>query len=801
MLRDQARHLLKGSNAGGLRSSRFSGLASRSVATTSVEATAKPRKWRKRLIVFGGAVGCGCASIAGLSYRSEKKRHETEELIRSVKEKPIPTRSEQLERMSSGEEFDVIVVGGGATGAGVALEAQLRGLRVACVEQEDFASGTSSKSTKLLWAGSRYLVKGLVKFFSPSSLLAPVESFNEFLGTWHMVMGCFRERTYMLTINPHLTNWLPIAVPLDKWIIWPPPFDYPPAALGPFTGMFVIFFKFYDFLGSWTAPSSYVMSSSRARQEFPQMDGHRMKYVSVFYEGEHNDARTNVAIAMTAAMHGACISNYAKVEKILFDDKGVAIGVEVLDKAKPDAKPFQVKAKKVIYSGGPFTDGLRQLSEGQDVKPVVNGSGGTHIVLPPYYCPRQIGMVDMMTSRGSFLFFIPWEGYTLVGTTDVKTKPDLRHEVPEDEIQYLINECERYLSPSLKVRRRDVMSAWYGIRPLCGDPYAKDQSSASRDHVVSHHPSNGITFISGGKWTTWREMAEDCVDQVLARDAGLKKKAGPSKTLTTPLIGTGKTKAFPEGYHETLAVRLSQDYDLAFDVAQHLVRNYGTRAADVLNCVEEKTVKGSRSGLYKHYPRLYEGAAATTGYPYLEAEVRYAIANEYACTPADILARRTRLAFLNSTAAKLCLPKVVDIMAEMLGWSKDRALQEYQNAEQILAKDFAGPVPNKQGAELRTACTADVMDIFEKIDVDRKGTLSKAGIDKAAVELGFPLTSSELQQAMNEMDADGNGQVHFPEFLAWWNSSKKSQVLQEKFFNGTRAGSKWSIIEEIEGRQ
>jgi len=484
------------------------------------------------------------------------------------------------------------------------------------------------------------------------------------------------------------------------------------------------------------------------------------------------------------------------VKSILFDDEGKACGVTCVDRSEPGAEPFEVRAKKIVYAGGPFTDGLRELSEGNNVKPVVNGSGGTHIVLPPYYCPRHMGMVDMMTSRGSFLFFIPWEGYTLVGTTDVKTKPDLHHEVPEDEIQYLINECEKYLSPSLEVRRRDVMSAWYGIRPLCADPNAKDQSSASRDHVVSHHPSNGITFISGGKWTTWREMAEDCVDQVVERDPALQKKAGPSISLKTPLIGVGATKEFPEGWHENLAVRISQRFDVAFDVAEHLARNYGTRAADVLAEVDADSVKGSRSGLYKHYPRLYEGAAATTGYPYLEAEVRYAIDYEYAVTPADVLARRTRLAFLNSTAARLALPKVVEIMAASFGWDEARQVQEHEKAEQLLAQDFAGPAPNKKGATLRTACTADVKDIFDQIDTRKRGYLCKEGINKAAEELGFPLTGQELHQAMSEMDFSGKGEVSFPEFLAWWNNSEGGQAVQKKIFMGVRTGSKWASVSE-----
>jgi len=601
-------------------------------------------------------------------------------------------------------------------------------------------------------------------------------------------MGCFTERTYMLETNPHLTSWVPIAVPLDKWIIWPPPFGYYPAALGPATGMFVAFFKFYDALSLWAAPSSYVMSSRRVREEFPQLDADRMKYVTVFYEGAHNDARTNLAIAFTAASHGACMANYAEVKSITFDDEGIAVGAEVLDRAEPGAKPFKVKAKKIIYCGGPFTDGLRELSEGKDVKPVVNGSGGTHIVLPPYYCPRHLGMVDMSTSRGSFLFFLPWEGYTLVGTTDVSTKPDLHHEVPEDEIQYIINECEKYLSPSLRVRRRDVMSAWYGIRPLSIDPNAADESSASRDHVVSHHPKNGITFVSGGKWTTWREMAEDAIDQCVKNDKEFAAKAGPSKSLETPLLGTGKTEFFPEGWNQALAIKLSQNFDVAYDVAQHLVRNYGTRAAEVLSYAPEGSVKGSRSGLYKHYPRLYEGAAATTGYPYLEAEVLYAMDKEYAVSPVDILARRTRLAFLNSTAARLTLPRVVELMGDRLGWSQQRRREEFEKADRLLQQDFAGPAANKQGAAMRNACAADIWEVFDRIDAKKQGTLSRPGIEAAAQELGFPLNDTELNQAMVAMDQSKSGNISFPEFLAWWNSSDEGEALRSQLSHGRLKG-------------
>lgn len=218
------------------------------------------------------------------------------------------------------------------------------------------------------------------------------------------------------------------------------------------------------------------------------------------------------------------------------------------------------------------------------------------------------------------------------------------------------------------------------------------------------------------------------------------------------------------------------------------MRNYGSRAADVLALAEPDSIKGSRSGLYKHYPRLYEGAAATTGYPYLEAEVLYAMKHEYAVTPADILARRTRLAFLNSTAARLTLPRVVEIMGNHFGWSEARRAAEYKRAEEMLDMDFAGPAPNKQGAKLRTACAADVKDAFDSLDASRLGFLKREGIDAAAKKLGFPLDKDELDEAMGDMDIHGNGEVSFPEFLVWWNSCEKGNKIREHILKSETKG-------------
>lgn len=205
-----------------------------------------------------------------------------------------------------------------------------------------------------------------------------------------------------------------------------------------------------------------------ARRKFPQLANQELKYCPVFYEGQHDDARTNLAIAQTAAKEGASIANYCEVTKLLriedlngspetVNTKGKVVGATVKDKIS--GKSFNIKAKTILFCGGPFTDELRQL-EDSGSKDVVSGAGGVHIVLPHYYAPSGIGMVDMSTSDGRFLFFLPWMGHVLVGTTDHKQKATMRPEPDESEIRWLLTESAKYLSPELNMRRRDVLSAW-----------------------------------------------------------------------------------------------------------------------------------------------------------------------------------------------------------------------------------------------------------------------------------------------------------------------------------------------------
>ena len=230
-----------------------------------------------------------------------------------------------------------------------------------------------------------------------------------------MVSNCHKERRLLLENNPHLTNWIPIAVPIDSLISWPPPFDHPLFCIAPL--VLPLVFKFYDGMSGFTCPPSHYMDKSRAERKFPQLASEDALYYSVFYEGSHNDSRTATYIALTAAEHGACVSNYTEMVEVLTDENGKAIGAKVKDNMTGET--FDVHAKSIVFAGGPFTDHMRKI-EDPNCKPAVAAAAGTHIVLPGYYCSRGVGMLDINTSDGRFLFFLPWQGKTLVGTTDRK---------------------------------------------------------------------------------------------------------------------------------------------------------------------------------------------------------------------------------------------------------------------------------------------------------------------------------------------------------------------------------------------
>lgn len=595
----------------------------------------------------------------------------------------IPSRSKQVQLLQRGIEYDVLIIGGGATGAGCALDAAARGLTVACVERGDFASETSSRSTKLIWAGIRYMATATAALLTPKLLTKPVATVNDFLGEMSMVLHCHNERRYMIEKQQHLCHWIPIAVPFTSWYVSPAPMGH--WLFGFFPILAPVVFKMYDALSAFSCPPSYIMTPKQAKTAFPTLSPENLKYCAVFYEAQHNDSRTNVAIAMTAAEKGAHICNYVEITDLLHDDsndtadaaapqsqKRIVTGARAVDRMT--GKSFEIRAKKVIMAGGPFTDDMRAMEtasgEQKSQSPAVKGASGTHIVLPGYFVPKDMGLLDYNTSDGRFLFVLPWLGHTLVGTTDKKGPAGTLQNPPEDEIEWLLKESKKYLRTDLEVRRSDVLSAWRGWRPLAVDPHAPPGAPESRDHVISENPNTGVLFIAGGKWTTWREMAQEVVDRV----------ANGAKCTTLDIKLHGAT-----GYKENMSIQLIQKYGLAQDVAEHLVKTYGGGAWDVCKLISPAPAAVSKSS------RLNVGKRLVEGFPYLDAEVVYAT-REYACTIEDVLSRRTRLAYLNKDAAMEAIPQVAEIMSQELGWTK-KVKEQQMEAAVAYVNTYAGRIP------------------------------------------------------------------------------------------------------------
>ncbi|KAI4247559.1 MAG: hypothetical protein L6R42_009602 [Xanthoria sp. 1 TBL-2021] len=557
------------------------------------------------------------------------------------------------------ESYDLLVIGGGATGSGIALDAATRGLKVALVEREDFASGTSSKSTKLVHGGVRYLEKAVWEL-----------DYNQY----KLVKEALRERKYFLDTAPHLSSWLPIMIPVQKW--WQAPYFWAGT-------------KFYDFLaGSEGIESSYFLTRSKALDAFPMLKQEKLFGALVYYDGAHNDSRMNVSIAMTAALYGATVVNHIEVTSLEKDGSGKLIGARVKDRVqeKDGLKPqeFSIKAKGIINATGPFTDAVRKMDK-PGVQEIVAPSSGVHVILPGYYSPSKMGLIDPKTSDGRVIFFLPWQGNTIAGTTDAPTAISQNPIAGEEEINWILSEIQAYLAPDLNVRRGDVLAAWSGIRPLVKDPNSKNTESLVRNHLITVSDS-GLLTCAGGKWTTYRQMSEEAVDEAIKR-YDLKTspllqvpRVSGSEMIddAAPLDGSCQTHQVrlvgAHGFSNTLFINLIQHFGLESIVAKHLTESYGDRAW---------TVAALSAPTEQRYP--VRGLKISALYPFIDGEIRYAVRHEYAQTAVDVLARRTRLAFLNAQAALEALPTVIDLMTEELGWSKKRQEKEWHDTVQFLA--------------------------------------------------------------------------------------------------------------------
>jgi len=341
--------------------------------------------------------------------------------------------AELQKHSTASDPYDLLVIGGGATGTGIALDAATRGLRVALVERDDFSAGTSSKSTKLVHGGVRYLEKAF---------------WNLDYNQYELVREALRERSTFLDVAPHLAKPLPILLPVYNW--WQLPYFWAGT-------------KAYDLL-AWSQgmglTSSYLLGKKAALDAFPLLRKDKLTGALVYYDGQQNDARVNVSLAMTASMYGATILNHAEVTKLEKDASGRICGARVRDTIAGEDSEHMVYAKGVINATGPYSDAVEKLDDPKR-KELVAPSSGVHIVLPKDFCPDEMGILQA-SSDGRVIFFLPWEGRTIAGTTDNPCAIEREPVAKDEEINFILKEIRKFLAPEKKVSRDDVLAAWSG---------------------------------------------------------------------------------------------------------------------------------------------------------------------------------------------------------------------------------------------------------------------------------------------------------------------------------------------------
>src|ERR1700730_7620403 len=490
------------------------------------------------------------------------------------------------------EPWDVLVIGGGATGLGVGVDAAARGYSTLVVEQHDFSKGTSSRSTKLVHGGVRYLKQGNIS----------------------LVLEALRERGLLSQNAPHLVHPLAFIVPIYSW--WE----------GPFYG---IGMTIYDRLaGKLGLKPSEVLSREETLKRIPTLEPTGLQRGVSYYDGQFDDSRLAVNLAQTIFDLGSAAANYMRVISLIKEDSLVA-GAIVRD--VETGKEHTIRAKVVVNATGVFCDSVRRMDE-PGAKTVIATSQGAHLVLPKAFLPGDSAIMVPQTSDGRVLFAVPWHDCVVVGTTDTSVDHIEVEPRPMDaEIGFILTNASKYLSK--RPSRSDLLSVFAGLRPLVKVGDAKSTAALSRDHTILISNS-GLLTIAGGKWTTYRKMAQDAVDQAETM-AGFEER----RCTTEHLQIHGWTK---------------QKIDAPS------LRVYGADAAAIQELTEAEPALAE-----KLHPEL----------PYIAAEVVWAVRHEMARTIEDVLARRTRALLLGARASIEAASKVAELMARELGadekWKSD----------------------------------------------------------------------------------------------------------------------------------
>ena len=496
-------------------------------------------------------------------------------------------RKDQLEKLNKEKEFDFIIIGGGATGLGCAVDAAARGFKTLLLEKHDFAKGTSSRSTKLVHGGVRYLAQGNIR----------------------LVREALIERGVLLQNAPHLCHSLTFVMPSYKW--WDKWF-------------YGIGLWIYEYLsGDLSLGKTRLLSKKSTIKYLPDLKEHSLNGGVLYFDGQFDDSRLAINLAQTAIEQGAIVINYFGVTDFI-KDSGLIVGVKAKDEIS--GKEYEFKSEVVINATGVFADTLLQLAEGHSEKTIAP-SQGIHLIVDKHFFTGDAGMMLPKTDDGRVLFFIPWEGKVILGTTDTPVDEVSEEPLPlKEEIDFIIHHFNRYAVTNITYD--DIKSVFVGLRPLANVAGIKKTSVMPRDHVIKVLPS-GLVHVTGGKWTTYRNMARHTINRAI-RSTLLRFKH--CKTRHLRIHGWTETK---NKTHLSI---------------------YGSDSIAITTLINSKA--GMDENIHPSYP-------------YTKAEIIWAIDNEMALTIEDVLSRRVRLLILDARAAIEAAPKVAAIMAEHIGMDKD----------------------------------------------------------------------------------------------------------------------------------
>lgn len=479
-------------------------------------------------------------------------------------------RTETLKQLADSKDLlDIVVIGGGATGASVALDAAARGLKVALLEQHDFGKGTSSRSTKLIHGGVRYLAQGNIT----------------------LVRDALHERTRLRTNAPHVVHEMAFIVPcankLQQW--W-----------------YAFGFKVYDWLsGKSGFRKSHSISQAQCLELVPTLQSARAVGGVLYSDGQFDDSRLLLNMLQTAAERGAAILNYARVVQLHKSETGRINAVMFTD--QESGTQYILRTRCVVNATGPFCDSIRKFDDA-DSESMLSASQGVHVVLDPTFLPGNTAVIVPKTSDGRVIFMIPWLGHVLVGTTDTPIEAaDLEPQAQQQEIDFLLNTAGQYLTkPPAK---SDILSVFTGIRPLVRKGQGTSTSKLSRDHVIVVSDS-GLLTITGGKWTTARRMGEDCVNRAI-KVAGLT--AAPCATVDLRLHGAGEpthNDYATQSLYGTDAAKIEQLAIDQPDLAKQLVKGYSLRGAEVVWAVRHEMARNVEDFLARRSRLLFLNVAA-----------------------------------------------------------------------------------------------------------------------------------------------------------------------------------------------